>query len=552
MRAAGNYCTCPTPCVQDAYVPTTSFSVVLHGTTNTQDAATSALQEKVYRARETSYRVVRENYAATMRSFHVILQQLSRMLRFSRAAQEEVEHQFRSVSRHVVMVKADCIWVRDMLLEVKVNITEFISKPIAEFRSIMLTRVEESWQELESLISDASSEVSYYRSRPSPAWREDLESYISVSNSSLWQTYSSVIAPLHRLSEGLATDIYHSVNSLPSTDQLRLQLDTFQPILANIGNTCSWCYVSEDTPLLVLLKEKTRDRVNSLSLRNRLRDARNKLTRAYVPYLLNLNFANASGDVTPQADRLFRDVMFKIGKKIHDANTDIQLALDYAGDVVALVDNLIAYTWDYKCQTELPKLHNEYSGNHRMTEDLIREMYIYVEAENATLHKLKEDYVTGRRTLMNVGNTIRYDDLVDVVNGKKLRLDSTLKDRILLVDNLERQINQIYYVLVSMVTTDHISGLSPYWQDFGIISPKLIPPTIMTVGGVRVPLPDFHIVPEVSSSAQTHWRRLADILTFMRESLEMQVVSLDRAVTTSKDYTAGYIQGSRLTEDFYR
>ncbi len=105
MRAAGNYCECPTPCTADAYVPTTSFSVVLNGEANTQDEQTSQLQKKLSDARETAYRVVREKYTETMRSFHVIHQQLSRMIKFTKAMEEEMTSQHDQVSTHVVMVK---------------------------------------------------------------------------------------------------------------------------------------------------------------------------------------------------------------------------------------------------------------------------------------------------------------------------------------------------------------------------------------------------------------------------------------------------------------
>lgn len=42
------------------------------------------------------------------------------------------------------------------------------------------------------------------------------------------------------------------------------------------------------------------------------------------------------------------------------------MALDKGWEATAMVENLIEYAWGYKCQTELPKLMNEYAGNHKV------------------------------------------------------------------------------------------------------------------------------------------------------------------------------------------
>ena len=49
-------CTCPTPCVTNEYVPTTSFSLVLGKETTRLDEKSIGLQRRLSAAREISYR----------------------------------------------------------------------------------------------------------------------------------------------------------------------------------------------------------------------------------------------------------------------------------------------------------------------------------------------------------------------------------------------------------------------------------------------------------------------------------------------------------------
>ena len=76
FRRSASVCDCPTPCVQDTYVPTTSFAVVLGTDTGGQDREAAALEEKLHTARETDVRWGRTGRHEVFHlvTFHIELQ----------------------------------------------------------------------------------------------------------------------------------------------------------------------------------------------------------------------------------------------------------------------------------------------------------------------------------------------------------------------------------------------------------------------------------------------------------------------------------------------
>jgi len=87
MRAAGNFCSCPTPCDTSNYVPTASFSIVMGPeTTAVLDDSATALRHKLFRARETTYRIDSDKWSATLRRFHAASRALARGRRHAEAS----------------------------------------------------------------------------------------------------------------------------------------------------------------------------------------------------------------------------------------------------------------------------------------------------------------------------------------------------------------------------------------------------------------------------------------------------------------------------------
>ncbi len=438
-------------------------------------------------------------------------------------------------------IKADCIWMRDMLLEAKSNIQKYIVKPVSDFKAIFKSRAEEPFEELFAMMDDADKMVETGNAN---------DSFISVRNATVWQTYSALVSTLSRLVDPLVVDLGNLVDSLPTMGNFVLDGDLLGPILPNVGASCDWCYPNNPEPLLQILKDKVYDKLGDWRLLNKIRNAKDILDEMYVPFLLNLYITDYSGNVKPNERQQYEWNFGNASNQLDVADGRIQDALSYTEETLELVDSLLDYAWGYKCQTELPKLINEYRGNHNISLALMDEVDHYILDQDNGITDLWNRYTLYNITLEQAGGSIAYDEIIRIISAKKLRLHSILNDRILLVNNLERQINQVYYVIMSLAQTDYIADKSAYWEEFGITDPGIDKPSTCTIGDVDVPLPDFGMVP--NGNATDHWRHLVDMLGFIRASMETQVEDLATAVSTTKTYAVDYINGNRINEDFYR
>jgi len=140
MRAAGNYCTCPTPCTTTNFVPTASFAIVLGpDTTGTVlDDTSMALLQDLQTATETGYRVTYEKHSATLRRFHVVSQTLGRSARFIAGSSATLRAGYDVVSRYATQVSADCVTTRNVLATARAAIFTYVVSPIENFRAQFL------------------------------------------------------------------------------------------------------------------------------------------------------------------------------------------------------------------------------------------------------------------------------------------------------------------------------------------------------------------------------------------------------------------------------
>ena len=90
----------------------------------------------------------------------------------------------------------------------------------------------------------------------------------------------------------------------------------------------------------------------------------------------------------------------------------------------------------------------------------------------------------------------------------QVRLDTSLVSRTLLVDHIHDQINRIYYIMLAMLTVNHIETTSDYWMQFAMTGVGVVYPTTQVVNGITVPLIDFTIQP--ATNVVTHWEDLVD------------------------------------------
>ena len=139
MRAACNFCSCPTPCEKSNYVPTASFSIVMGPeTTAVLDDRATALRQRLFRARETTYRIVAEKWSGTLRRFHVASRALARGARHAEASATTMNDDYATIDGHATQVVADCVRMRDTLSTARSDIYDYVITPLQTYRTRFL------------------------------------------------------------------------------------------------------------------------------------------------------------------------------------------------------------------------------------------------------------------------------------------------------------------------------------------------------------------------------------------------------------------------------
>ena len=92
-------------CETSNYVPTASFSIVMGPeTTAVLDDRATALRQRLFRARETTYRIDADKLAATMRRFHAALRALARGARHAEASTTTMNDDYATIDGHATQV----------------------------------------------------------------------------------------------------------------------------------------------------------------------------------------------------------------------------------------------------------------------------------------------------------------------------------------------------------------------------------------------------------------------------------------------------------------
>lgn len=90
----------------------------------------------------------------------------------------------------------------------------------------------------------------------------------------------------------------------------------------------------------------------------------------------------------------------------------------------------------------------------------------------------------------------------------QVRLDANLIEKLLLMDVIKKSINQIYYLLLAILTDSFVATSSAYWLEFGMSSVDVAQPSVVVVGNVAVPSEDYSIQP--SDDVTSHWASLTN------------------------------------------
>ncbi|ELU12198.1 hypothetical protein CAPTEDRAFT_204744 [Capitella teleta] len=535
LRAAGNYCSCPTPCITDTYVPTTSFSIVLSEVGETQDNKTLQLKEKLIKARETTYRVVQDKYKETMRVFHLLQQGIQWMSRFGHASLESLEQEHTDLKQLAVYIQADCIAMRNTISDALTHIEENIYRPIIDFSHFYTNQLTLKNDELQKMLHTTENGI-----KSNPA------SYVTEASKVVWNMYSALRESMKVFKDNLQPDLYNEVNSMSTISTFRIKDTLIDDIIDLVGKACTWCTTSSSQSILSKLKNEVRNRVNS-NLASEINRARQKLENAYDPYLVNLAALESGYNVDDRED--YDWYIGNVTTSLRSGSELLESALEFTREAMRYLTSLYNFAWDVKCQAQFPKVIAEYETNHIVIKGILEEMTQYLDTTWDGIDSDRLSYINGNLSLEAVGNGVKFSEIKSTVNGKKVRLDSSLNDRLLGVEELRNQMDSMNYVFSMLVTNSYMVSNSMYWQKFGITAPSFDAPGTTNINGINVPNSDYRM--QQNAAAKSFWQGIEDDLTAMVSNLQRQYDLLSSEIANSEVYFDDYIEGNSLNSAFY-
>lgn len=560
LRAAGNYCTCATPCVTAEYVPTTSFSIVLGPDTGStvQDARTYSLQQKLFDARETTYRVVQEKYLATMRHMHLMDYQMDVMIRFMGASKSTLDDEHADVLLHTAQVYGDCMWVRTMMEDAKTTIRTDIKEPLGSYKVVLESRAKQARDELEYVIKQGIDAVNMYHGNLSAGggnpttddmWESWMSEVLAEKNDTAWNIYSNLIATLVKLKGDLYSSLNNDISWMTVDSNFRLHKTRTDPLVSYIGDHCTWCSDSSGTSIMQIVKSRVQAQVGS-SLYWDINSAQSSLKSAYSGFIKDLLVANETISISGSEYSSYKSMVDSAESELQSAINRVDTALYDTEDCLEMIDDLLDFTWGLRCRTELTKLLQEYEGTDMVSASLLAEMDSYLSEHQSTVVDLWDLYKGDNTSLESVGSQIEFTSIDSTIADKKLRLDSTLNGRWLSLQHIHDQINSICYTFMALVDDSYLATTSTYWQAFGITSPVANIPGTTTVSGNPLLLPGFSMQP--NTQAENTWDAMLENVMLIRENLHTQANELSDVLTEADTYFSEYIEGNQLGDDFYR
>ena len=539
-----------------------------------QDEETFALQQRLFDARETRYRVQKDKYLLTMRNMHILDHCLETVMRFFEAARHSLAFERERLTLHTAQLTGDCMQVRDTLTYAKATIRERIKRPLDRYKSLLESRGKQALDELLFSVDQLLDAANQYRDNPKNigdaigdiilkffnstsvvfrgdeltdlTWNEYVDLVLEDRNITVWTLYTTLVATLHLLEEEEHYKINTGIRNVSVVEELRLEKSRLDPLVKYIGTECVWCSDSSSNPLVEIVKSRVL-KYTGETLYMHVHNARLILQYAVDTYLVDLLKEENLKTITGWADPEFYVLVNASQTELKSATELASSALKDAEEAEEFIENLLTYTWGLQCQTELKNMAKRYEGGNIFANDILNNTLEYLYEEHQKLKKLWAKYVSESATLEDVAYSITTSDIQDVIENRQLRLDTVLNDRWLSVHDMHNQILTIGYTFLTVIDDRHLANTSAYWQEFEMTSAGTS--ADYSVNDNPLLLPDFYMIP--SQQEMETWKGMLHNIEVMRENLYTQSVALSSNITTSQEYFRDYIRGNQISPDFY-
>jgi hypothetical protein len=276
--------------------------------------------------------------------------------------------------------------------------------------------------------------------------------------------YNALREAMKEFEDELHPALITIIGKLQMNSDFRIKDTLLDNIIALIGEDCSWCKTSTTDSVLQTLKNKVYSEVNENTLRkNEIEKARSKLEDAYDPHLVDT--LDALKNSYPSDDQEEYDwLISNVTTHLSSGNQLQDEALEFTREAITFLQSLNNFAWDVKCQAQFPKVIAEYETNHIVIKGILEEVNAYLDSTWDSIEDDRLSYIAETMSLQSVGNAIKFAEVTSTVNGKKVRLDSSLNDRLLAVEELRNQMDSMNYVFSMLVSNSKMQSTSGYWQ----------------------------------------------------------------------------------------
>ena len=346
-------------------------------------------------------RVVPSQYKMTMRMFHLMSQQLSRMRHFTAATLARSEEEFNKVRDLSARVTTDGMWLRDTLLTSKQNVHLFILAPFETFRTIFLSRIYSKAQEFLDVINQivlqtANRNDTIYLNETSNTLGLTLVDSMRLITSS----YVDVSEALNVADIKDLDLLRRKLNQLLDMTFLRLHHDRLVPLLVHIDGaaTCPWCIEPMNRPLMNSVKSRAMSLVDSI-------ESLLRYTGLYLSSVNdNINWHVGSvqnegfGNYNHTYDDRLRETLNTLLETMDTFDSEMKSAL-------RLVDHVLQFVWydTAKARTEL--LYGSYVGEHVLLRELFQEIHKDIQIFESCWNVTKLAYMNESLEMEEVANS---------------------------------------------------------------------------------------------------------------------------------------------------
>ena len=150
--------------------------MILGEESTSQDEKTARLQSKLFRAREVTYRVVHEKFIGTARIFHLMNQQMLYMKKFTNHVNGSLAAEYDQATTHALQVKADCVWMRNIMFEASRTVEGDILVHVNDFKNVLLTLTSDAFVQLDTLVNETLQVIEDALARYGEMWPLRIQS----------------------------------------------------------------------------------------------------------------------------------------------------------------------------------------------------------------------------------------------------------------------------------------------------------------------------------------------------------------------------------------